>query len=88
MKALFLTTAVVLGASAVGAFAQEVTCGDFSLMDKTQKMATIASIDSETSQMSKNTALTPDEIFTKLEADCKDKVDVLVIEIVKGYKGM
>lgn len=48
-----------------------VTCGDYSLMDDAKQMETIAADESLTS---------------KLAADCKDRVDVLVIDLVKGYR--
>lgn len=85
MKRTMFTLAAValLGAPA---FAQEeVTCGDYSLMDNAQQMETIAGIEAATSEMSKENQLTADQIHEKLTADCKDKVDVLVIDVVKGY---
>jgi hypothetical protein len=63
----------------------EVTCGDYSIMDNAAQMETIAAIESETSEMAKSDTLTADAIHEKLAADCKDKVDVLVIDVVKGY---
>jgi hypothetical protein len=85
MKRLMLASglACLLGAPA---FAQmEVTCGDFTLMDNAKQMETIAALEAETSEMAKSEALTADAIHEKLAADCKDKVDVLVIDVVKGY---
>lgn len=78
---------VVAGFLAVPAFAQEeeVTCGDYSMMDNAKQMETIAAIEAQTSQMAHENALTADEIHDKLAGDCKDKVDVLVIDVVKGY---
>ena len=35
--------------------------------------------------MAKSADLTAESIHEKLAADCKDKVDVLVIDVVKGY---
>lgn len=64
---------------------QEVTCGDYSLMDNAKQMETIAAIEAETSEMSKENQLTAVQIHEKLAADCKDQVDVLVIDVVKGY---
>ncbi len=70
---------------AAPAFAQdEVTCGDYSLMDNTAKMETVAKIESQTSQMTGGEQLTANQIFDKLEAQCKDKVDVMVIDVVTG----
>ena len=55
-------------------------------MDNTAQMPTIADIESLTSEMSQvREALTADAIHEKLAADCKDKIDVLVIDVVKGY---
>lgn len=85
MKRILMTAglACVLGAPA---FAQmEVTCGDFSAMDNAGQMETIAALESETSEMMKENQLTADQLHEKLAADCKDKVDVLVIDVVKGY---
>ncbi len=85
MKRMLVVTAI-LGAFAAPAFAQmEVTCGDYSIMDNAQQMETIAAIETETSDMAKSDALTPDAIHEKLAADCKDKVDMMVIDVVKGY---
>ena len=84
MKAMFLglATACLLGAPA---FAQmEVTCGDYTLMDNAKQMETIAALESETSQMATEEQLTAAAIHEKLAAECKDKVDVLIIEVIKG----
>jgi hypothetical protein len=70
---------------AAPAFAQmEVTCGDYSLMDNAKQMETIAALESETSQMAGGDQLTADQIHDKLAAECKDKVDVLVIDVIRG----
>jgi hypothetical protein len=70
---------------AAPAFAQmEVTCGDYSLMDNAKQMETIAALESETSQMATEEQLTADAIHEKLAAECKDKVDVLVIDVIRG----
>ena len=82
-----LLSAAILGALAAPAFAQNVvTCGDYTLMDNAKQMETIAAIESETSQMANQSNLTAEAIHTRLAADCQGKVDVLVIELVKGYK--
>ncbi|HET9069414.1 MAG TPA: hypothetical protein VFN28_12275 [Amaricoccus sp.] len=81
----------LLGLAAAGLLAgaataqEEVTCGDYALMDNAAQMETIASLESLTSEMAKENQLTADQIHEKLAADCKDKVDVLVIDVVKGY---
>ena len=62
----------------------EVTCGDYSLMDNAKQMETIAALESETSQMATEQQLTAEAIHEKLAADCKDQVDVLVIDVIKG----
>ncbi|MFO1141364.1 MAG: HdeA/HdeB family chaperone [Amaricoccus sp.] len=82
-----LAAAALAGLMAAPAFAQaeKVTCGDYSAMDNTAQMQTIADIESLTSEMAHEQALTADAIHDKLSADCKDKVDVLVIDVVKGY---
>ncbi len=85
MKRVLLAAglACVFGAPA---FAQmEVTCGDYSAMDNAAQMETIAAIEAETSDMMKENELTADMIHEKLAADCKDQVDMLVIDVVKGY---
>ena len=87
MKYLVSAAALALALQAGSAFAQEeVTCGDYSIMDNAQQMETIAAIESLTSEMASEEQLTADAIHEKLAADCKDKVDVLVIDVVKGYK--
>ena len=89
MMKRFLVAAALAGSLAAPAFAQplEVTCGDYSAMDNAKQMETIAAIESETSEMaSSGDALTADAIHEKLAADCANQVDVLVIEVVKGYK--
>lgn len=80
-----LISFLVAGALAAPVFAQEeVTCGDYSMMDNAKQMETIAALESETSEMAKENQLTADQIHEKLAAECKDKVDVLVIEVLKG----
>ena len=71
---------------AAPAFAQteEVTCGDYSAMDNAKQMETIAALEAQTSEMAKENQLTADQIHEKLAADCKDQVDVLVIDVLKG----
>jgi hypothetical protein len=84
MKAMFLSVAAacLLGAPA---FAQmEVTCGDYALMDNAKQMETIAALESETSQMATEEQLTASAIHEKLAAECKDQVDVLIIDVIKG----
>jgi len=79
---LGLATGCLLGAPA---FAQmEVTCGDYTLMDNAKQMETIAALESETSQMAAEEQLTASAIHEKLAAECKDKVDVLIIDVIKG----
>ena len=86
MKRMLLTAAIVGGmAGPVFAQAETVTCGDYSAMDNAAQMETIASLESLTSEMQRDEALTADAIHEKLAADCKDQVDMLVIEVVKGY---
>lgn len=83
---LALSTLAAAAMLVAPAFAQEeVTCGDYSLMDNAKQMETIASIESLTSQMSTESELSAEQIHEKLAADCKDKVDVLVVDVVKGY---
>jgi hypothetical protein len=70
---------------AAPAFAQmEVTCGDYSAMDNAQQMETIAAIESEASDMMTEQQLTAEAIHEKLAAECKDKVDVLIIDVIRG----
>jgi hypothetical protein len=77
-----IATACLLGAPA---FAQmEVTCGDYALMDNAKQMETIAALEAETSQMASEEQLTASAIHEKLAAECKDKVDVLIIDVIKG----
>jgi hypothetical protein len=82
-----IITAALAGFLAAPAFAQaeKVTCGDYSAMDNAAQMETIASIESLTSEMSKEASLDANAIHEKLAADCKDQVDMLVIDVVKGY---
>jgi hypothetical protein len=82
-----IATAVLTCLLAAPAFAQaeKVTCGDYSAMDNAAQMETIAGIESLTSEMSKEASLDSAAIHEKLAADCKDQVDVLVIDVVKGY---
>jgi hypothetical protein len=85
MKRVLIVAAVV-GSLAAPAFAQmEVTCGDYSIMDNAQQMETIAALESETSQMASEQNLTADAIHERLAADCQGEVDMLVIDIVRGY---
>jgi hypothetical protein len=71
---------------AAPAFAQmEVTCGDFTLMDNAKQMETLAALESETSEMATEQNLTAEAIHQKLTADCEGKVDVLVVDVIKGW---
>jgi hypothetical protein len=87
MTRILLPTAALAGALAAPALAQtlEVTCGDYTLMDNAKQMETIAALEAETSQMEGGEALTAAQIHEKLAAECQDKVDVLVIDVVKGW---
>lgn len=83
----FLATAAAAALLGAPAFAQplEVTCGDYTIMDNAKQMETIAALESETSQMSTSQAMTAEAIHEKLAADCQGKVDMLVIDVVKGW---
>ena len=84
MKRLMLASGLAC-LLAAPAFAQmEVTCGDYSIMDNAKQMETIANLESLTSEMATENQLTADAIHEKLAAECKDKVDVLVIDVIKG----
>jgi hypothetical protein len=84
--ARFFLAFAVNGVLAAPAFAQmEVTCGDYTLMDNAEQMETLAALESETSEMAAEQNLTAEAIHEKLAADCKDKVDVLVIDVMKGW---
>jgi hypothetical protein len=82
-----LLPAALAVAFAAPVFAQdlEVTCGDYTMMDNAQQMETIAALESEASQMDGGEALTAEAIHEKLAADCEGKVDVMVIEVVRGW---
>lgn len=86
MKRFFVTVAAaaLFGAPA---FAQplEVTCGDYTIMDNAKQMETIAALESETSEMASTQNLTAEAIHEKLAADCQGKVDIMVIDVVKGW---
>ncbi len=85
MKRMLLTAALVCGfAAPVFAQAEMVTCGDYSMMDNAKQMETIAALESATSEMAKEDQLTADAMHDKLAAACKDQVDMLVIDVVKG----
>ncbi|MFO1144795.1 MAG: hypothetical protein U1E59_20940 [Amaricoccus sp.] len=77
--------AAALALVAAPALAQEkVTCGDYSAMDNAKQMETIADIEALAKEMSFEEQLTADAIHEKLAAGCKDKVDVTLIDILKG----
>ena len=83
MKRLIVIAALAVAGSP--AFAQmEVTCGDYTLMDNAQQMETLAALESETSQMAPEQQLTADAMHQKLAAECEGKVDVLIIDVIKG----
>ena len=78
----------LLGACLLGApvYAQmEVTCGDYTLMDNAKQMETLAALESETSQMASEQNLTAEAMHQKLAAECEGKVDVLVVDVIKGW---
>ena len=81
-----LVVAALAGSLAAPAFAQmEVTCGDYSIMDNAAQMETIAALESETSEMAAQENLEASAIHEKLAADCEGKVDMLVIDVMKGW---
>ena len=80
---LTLVAATLLAAPAF-AQVEEVTCGDYALMDNAKQMETVASIELLTGEMASNEKLTAAQIHEKLAAACKDQVDVLVVDVVKG----
>ena len=68
------------------AFAQmEVTCGDYTMMDNAKQMETIAALEAETSQMASEQNLTAQAIHEKLAAECQGQVDMLVVDVMKGW---
>ena len=83
MKRLIVIAALAVAGSP--AFAQmEVTCGDYTLMDNAKQMETLAALESETSQMATEQQLTAEAMHQKLAAECEGKVDVLIIDVIKG----
>jgi hypothetical protein len=85
MKCL-LPAVMTVSIVAAPAFAQmEVTCGDYTLMDNAKQMETIAALESETGQMATEQNLTAEAIHQKLAAECQGKVDVLVVEVIRGW---
>jgi hypothetical protein len=48
-------------------------------------METIAALEFETSEMAAEEQRTAAAFHEKLAADCKDKVDVLVVDVIKGW---
>jgi hypothetical protein len=48
-------------------------------------MEAIAALEFETSQMASEQNLTADAIHHKLAAECQGTVDVLVIDVMKGW---
>ncbi len=83
MKRLIVIAALAVAGSP--AFAQmEVTCGDYTLMDNAKQMETLAALESETSQMATEQQLTAEAMHEKLAAECEGKVDVLIIDVIKG----
>jgi hypothetical protein len=63
----------------------EVTCGDYTLMDNAKQMETLAALESETSQTASEQNLTAEAMHQKLAAECEGKVDVLVVDVIKGW---
>lgn len=62
---------------------QEVTIGDFSVMDQNKQMEMIAALDAPADEMSTDNALIANAIHEKRAADFEDKIGVLVVEMVK-----
>jgi hypothetical protein len=54
-------------------------------MDNAKQMETLAALESETSEMATEQNLTAEAIHQKLTADCEGKVDVLVVDVIKGW---
>jgi hypothetical protein len=85
MKKTILGIAVagLLGGPALAQM--EVTCGDYTLMDNAKQMETLAALESETSEMAAEQNLTAEAIHQKLAAECEGKVDVLIVDVIKGW---
>lgn len=85
MKRLFVAAALVTAFGAP-AFAQmEVTCGDYSLMDNAKQMETLAALELQAkAEAGTEFNMSAEAMHEKLAAECKDKVDVLIIDVVKG----
>jgi hypothetical protein len=49
------------------------------------QMEVTAALESETGQMATEQNLTAEAIHQKLAAECQGKVDVLVVEVIRGW---
>jgi hypothetical protein len=85
MKRLLVVAATAFVVSAPAYAQMEVTCGDYSAMDNAQQMETLAALESETSEMAAEQNLTAEAMHQKLAAECQGQVDVLVIDVIKGW---
>ena len=88
MKRILLALALSAG-SIAPALAQDInsmTCADFSQQDRTGQMATIAAIQSATSQMQVSQTLMADDIFRQLTTMCTGHDDMMVADAVKQMK--
>ena len=85
MKLTFALAAATLFAAPV--FAQEeVTCGDYSIMDNAKQMETIAAIESLTSEMANVRPADGRRHPREAGGGLQGKVDVLVIDVVKATR--
>ena len=53
-------------------------------MDNAKQMETVAALEAQTSEMAKENQLTAARSTRSSRAACKDQVDVLVIDVLKG----
>ena len=85
MKRALLAFAVV-ATTAFPALAQSVdamTCADFAKQDQTERMQTIAAVQSFTSQTQASEQLMSNEIFTQLTTKCTGHDDLMVMDAMK-----
>jgi hypothetical protein len=88
MKTILLALAVAAGSLSVApAFAQDIdamTCADFAMQDDAGKMATVAALQSATSQMQSSQTVMADDIFRELTTRCSGNDGMMLMEAADG----
>ncbi|MFO1210657.1 MAG: HdeA/HdeB family chaperone [Amaricoccus sp.] len=86
-----LAAILIAAAFTAPAFAQEtktLLCKDYAKMDNTQKMATLAELQTMNSEMASGQTVSSEELATSLNTECAKDPDKLVQDAMKEIHKM